>query len=58
MDATVQEVINQLLQQFTQEEAGNKVTRNNMLGLSMQIGMAFEGKITLQKSEPKAVEEK
>jgi hypothetical protein len=53
----IKQVVQQLIQEFTQVEAGNKVTQNNMLGLSMKIGMALDGKITLSPPET-PVEEK
>jgi len=58
MEATVQDVIKTIVQQFTKEELGNRVTPNNMLALSMKIDMAFDGKITLQAPEERAAEEK
>ena len=38
-----------ILQNFTSEEAGNKVTSNNMAGLSMNLIMALDGKISTKK---------
>jgi glycine betaine/choline ABC-type transport system substrate-binding protein len=47
----VKQVLAQILQQFINEEAGNKVTRNNMAGLTLQIHGAIDGHITLQKPQ-------
>jgi len=47
----VKEVLGQIMQQFVNEEAGNKVTRNNMAGLIMQIHGAIDGQITIQNKE-------
>ena len=49
------EVIRTLLADFVKEEAGNRVTSNNMGGLQMKLMMALDGKITLHppEQEPK-----
>lgn len=47
----IKKVIGQLLQNFTQEEAGNKVTSNNMAGLAMNLMGALDGNITLKPPE-------
>jgi hypothetical protein len=47
----VKKVISTLIDNFVKEEAGNRVTRNNMLALSLYIGQAVDGQITLTKQE-------
>jgi len=49
--AEVKQVLAEIMQQFVNEEAGNKVTRNNMAGLIMQIHGAIDGQITIQQKE-------
>jgi len=57
----VKKVIGVLLQEFAKEEAGNRVTSNNMAGLQMKIQMAFDGKIHINPppaaTEPVAEEQ-
>lgn len=48
---SVKQVVRQIIHEFISEEAGNKVTRNNMAGLSMQIFAAIEGNITITQQE-------
>ena len=43
----IKEVVNIILQNFVQEEIGNRVTKNNMMALAIQINQAFDGQITL-----------
>ena len=56
----IKKVVGVLLTEFVKEEAGNRVTSNNMAGLQMKIMMALDGKITMippedaPKAEPKA----
>jgi hypothetical protein len=47
----IKKVLAQIMQQFVHEEAGNKVTRNNIAGLTLQIHGAIDGHITLQKPQ-------
>jgi len=47
----VKKVIGQIIQQFVNDEVGNKVTRNNMAGLTMQLHGAIDGHITIQEQE-------
>ena len=47
----IKEVVGHLLANFTKEEAGNRVTSNNMLALTLHINHALDGQITLQKQE-------
>jgi hypothetical protein len=54
----IKKVVGHLLANFTKEEMGNRVTNNNMMALTMQIGQALDGQITLKKPEGKATEEK
>ena len=53
MEATVQQVIQVIIDQFAREEAGNRVTNNNMFALKAKVDMAFDGKVTLDKPENK-----
>lgn len=48
MTENLRKVINTLLNEFTKEEVGNRVTSNNMAGLQMKLMMALDGKITLK----------
>lgn len=43
----IKQVVSHLFSDFIKEEAGNRVTKNNMLGLLMNINLAVEGKISL-----------
>ena len=54
----IKKIVSALLSEFAREEAGNKVTSNNMFALGAKINMAFDGKITLEKPEdkPKGIE--
>lgn len=45
----VRAVVKALVDKFITDEAGNKVTRNNMTGLVVQLMAAFDGQITLGK---------
>ena len=45
----IKKTISVLLQNFAKEEAGNKVTSNNMAGLSMNLMMALDGNISTKK---------
>jgi len=47
----IKKVIAALIQNFVQEEQGNRVTSNNMLALTVMINQALDGKISL-KPEP------
>ena len=47
----IKKVIAALIQNFVQEEQGNRVTSNNMLALTMMINQALDGEISL-KPEP------
>jgi hypothetical protein len=47
----IKQVVGHILQEFVREEAGNKVTRNNMAGLTMQLHGAIDGQITLKQQE-------
>jgi hypothetical protein len=47
----VKQVIGQILQEFINEEAGNKVTRNNIAGLTIQLHGAIDGHITIKQQE-------
>ena len=47
----VKQVIFQIVQQFIAEEKDNKVTRNNMAGLIMQLNGAVDGQITIKQQE-------
>jgi glycine betaine/choline ABC-type transport system substrate-binding protein len=47
----IKEVMGQILQQFINEEAGNKVTRNNIAGLTLHLHAAIDGNITIKKQE-------
>ena len=40
-------IIGQVIKNFVATEAGNKVTPNNMLGLTVIIGQVLDGEITL-----------
>jgi hypothetical protein len=52
----IKKVVGVLLTEFVKEEAGNRVTSNNMAGLQMKIMMALDGKISMNPPEdaPKA----
>jgi hypothetical protein len=41
-------VIAQLMNEFVKEEAGNRVTSNNIMALNMKVNMALDGDITMQ----------
>jgi len=43
----IKKVINALMDNFTKEEAGNRVTSNNMFALHSRIMMALDGQITM-----------
>lgn len=43
----IKKVINVILQEFIKEEAGNRVTSNNISGLQLKLSAALDGKITL-----------
>jgi hypothetical protein len=43
----IKKVVGHLLANFTKEEMGNRVTNNNMMALTMMIGQALDGQITL-----------
>ena len=43
----VKKVIAQLIQNFVEEEQGNRVTKNNMMALTMLISQALNGQITI-----------
>jgi hypothetical protein len=45
----IKKTVQALLQNFAKEEAGNRVTSNNMMGLMMNINAALDGKITMTK---------
>jgi len=47
----VKKVINVLMQEFTKEESGNKVTSNNMAGLHMKLMAACDGQISMKQPE-------
>jgi hypothetical protein len=47
----IKKVVSHLLDNFLKTEAGNKVTPNNMLGLSVMITQALDGQITLTPPE-------
>ena len=53
MDA-IKEVVQHLIQNFVKEEAGNRVTNNNMAGLTMMLMQAIDGKITMKPPEEQA----
>ena len=52
VSAEVKATVGHLLANFTKEEMGNRVTNNNMMALTIQIGQALDGLITTTK--PKA----
>jgi hypothetical protein len=59
----IKKVVGHLLANFTKEELGNRVTNNNMMALTMMIGQALDGQITLEdpaskKEDPTKPEEK
>jgi hypothetical protein len=41
-------IIQQIMHEFVREEAGNKVTVNNIMALNMKVNMVLKGEITLQ----------
>jgi len=45
----VKKVITALLQEFTKEEGGNKVTTNNMAGMLMKLMAACDGQISMKQ---------
>jgi hypothetical protein len=47
----IKEVVHNLIQNFVKEEVSNKVTNNNMAGLTMLLMQAIDGKITMKKPE-------
>jgi len=47
----MKKIIGVILSEFSKEEMGNRVTKNNMMALNMQIGMALDGKITIEQPE-------
>jgi hypothetical protein len=47
----IKQVVGGLLQNFVKEEAGNKVTTNNISGLAMNLMQALDGNITMTKPE-------
>jgi hypothetical protein len=49
--ADMKKVVNTLIENFVNEELGNKITKNNMLALSLYITQAIDGQITLGKPE-------
>jgi hypothetical protein len=56
---SVKQVISVVIDNFIKEEVGNRVTRNNMAGLTMTIMQAMDGNITLeQPPAPPGEEEK
>jgi hypothetical protein len=54
----VKQTVGHILANFTKEEAGNRVTNNNMMALTIMIGQAIDGQITTTKPEDAAPEEK
>ena len=49
----IKKVVNILIENFTKEEAGNRVTSNNMFALHSRIMMALDGQITTEKPKEK-----
>jgi len=47
----IKEVVQALLQNFAKEEVGNKVTSNNMTGLTVNLMAALDGQITMKAPE-------
>jgi hypothetical protein len=45
----IKKVVAVLIQNFIKEEAGNRITSNNMLALSIGINQAIDGQITMSK---------
>lgn len=50
---SIKHTIGVLVDNFIKEEAGNKVTRNNMTGLAVQVMGAIDGTITVQTKDNK-----
>jgi len=50
----LQPAITQRLQQFLQEEVGNRVTPNNMTGLSVSLGKIFEQHLVPNNAQEQA----
>jgi hypothetical protein len=47
MEESIKKVVAALLANFTKEEMDNRVTNNNMMALTIMIGQALDGQITL-----------
>jgi hypothetical protein len=54
----IKKVVAALLQEFAKEEAGNRVTSNNIFGLSSKLMAALDGQITLKPADDEPVKEK
>jgi len=53
----IKKVVTKLIQDFIEEERGNRVTFNNMRSLHINITDALDGKITIKKSDDKPEKE-
>lgn len=53
----IKKVVAALLQEFAKEEAGNRVTSNNIFGLSSKLMAALDGQITLKPADDEPVKE-
>jgi len=51
--AEIKSVISTLVNNFVEEEKGNRVTNNNMTGLTVKLMAAIDGQITTTPPEPK-----
>jgi hypothetical protein len=43
----IKKVMQTVIDNFTREEQGNRVTVNNMMALAIKVNMVLDGKITL-----------
>lgn len=54
----LKKIIGIVMDNFFRDEQGNRVTRNNMRGLQMDIMLAIDGKISIKEDGPEAPPQK